>query len=97
MKMFSVPNMAHAQEVRSSTPLSKCDTYFQTIQSRKKLPQTLQETLTDSFAKIPVSSFPGVPGGKGNRINHINAFQNYRLMIVKKKKVSSYELNAQKQ
>ncbi|WJX62456.1 SNF1-related protein kinase regulatory subunit gamma-1-like [Trifolium repens] len=56
--------MAHAQEVRSSTPLSKCDTYFQTIQSRKKLPQTLQETLTDSFAKIPVSSFPGVPGGK---------------------------------
>jgi hypothetical protein len=53
--------------------------------------------LTDSFAKIPVSSFPGVPGGKGNRINHINAFQNYRLMIVKKKKVSSYELNAQKQ
>ncbi|PNY10076.1 SNF1-related protein kinase regulatory subunit gamma-1-like protein [Trifolium pratense] len=55
--------MAHAQEVRSSS-LSKCDTYFQTIQSRKKLPQTLQETLTDSFAKIPVSSFPGVPGGK---------------------------------
>ncbi|MCH80543.1 SNF1-related protein kinase regulatory subunit gamma-1-like [Trifolium medium] len=61
--MFSVQNMAHAQEVRSSS-LSKCDTYFQTIQSRKKLPQTLQETLTDSFAKIPVSSFPGVPGGK---------------------------------
>ncbi|KAJ1423602.1 CBS domain [Sesbania bispinosa] len=44
--------------------LSKCDTYFETIQSRKKLPQSLQDTLTDAFTKIPVSSFPGVPGGK---------------------------------
>ncbi|CAN4076391.1 unnamed protein product [Withania somnifera] len=34
------------------------------IQSRKKLPRILQETLTDAFAKIPVSSFPQVPGGK---------------------------------
>jgi hypothetical protein len=65
IKMSSVQNMAHEQEVRTSTQLSKCDRYFETIQSRKKLPQTLQETLTDSFAKIPVSSFPGVPGGKG--------------------------------
>lgn len=70
--MFSVTNMAQAQEVRSSTTLSKCDTYFETIQSRKKLPQTLQETLTDAFAKIPVSSFPGVPGGKGKGIINYN-------------------------
>ncbi|KAJ1386033.1 CBS domain [Sesbania bispinosa] len=42
----------------------ECDTYFETIQSRKKLPQSLQDTLTDAFTKIPVSSFPGVPGGK---------------------------------
>ncbi|XP_061338786.1 SNF1-related protein kinase regulatory subunit gamma-1-like [Gastrolobium bilobum] len=56
--------MAQAQEVRPSTAVSKFDTYFETVQSRKKLSQTLQETLTDAFAKIPVSSFPGVPGGK---------------------------------
>lgn len=59
-----VLNMSQAQEYRTSTTPSKCDTYFQTIQSRKKLPQSLQETLTDAFAKIPVSSFPSVPGGK---------------------------------
>jgi len=29
--------MAHEQEVRISTQLSKCDSYFETIQSRKKL------------------------------------------------------------
>ncbi|XP_027360366.1 SNF1-related protein kinase regulatory subunit gamma-1-like [Abrus precatorius] len=56
--------MAQAQEFRTTTTLSKCDTYFETIQSRKKLPLTLQETLTDAFAKIPVSSFPAVPSGK---------------------------------
>ncbi|KNA25535.1 hypothetical protein SOVF_003620 [Spinacia oleracea] len=42
------------------------DAYFETvqIQSRKKLPISLQETLTSAFASIPVSSFPKVPGGK---------------------------------
>ncbi|KAG5087801.1 hypothetical protein AAZX31_01G041600 [Glycine max] len=56
--------MAQEQEFRTSTPLPKCDAYFETIQSRKKLPLSLQETLTDAFAKIPVSSFPAVPSGK---------------------------------
>ncbi|KAH9609177.1 hypothetical protein KSS87_002403 [Heliosperma pusillum] len=32
--------------------------------SRKKLPRSLQESLTAAFAKIPVSTFPQVPGGK---------------------------------
>ncbi|XP_031505544.1 SNF1-related protein kinase regulatory subunit gamma-1-like [Nymphaea colorata] len=41
-----------------------CDAYFEKIQSRKKLPFTLQEALTNAFANIPVSSFPQVPGGK---------------------------------
>ncbi|CAL0315160.1 unnamed protein product [Lupinus luteus] len=56
--------MAQAQDVRTNTEFSKFDQYYETIQSRKKLPKTLQETLTDAFAKTPVSSFPGVPGGK---------------------------------
>ncbi|KAH1259934.1 SNF1-related protein kinase regulatory subunit gamma-1-like [Glycine max] len=60
----SIPDMAQEQEYRTSTTLPKCDTYFETIQSRKKLPLSLQETLTDAFAKIPVSSFPAVPSGK---------------------------------
>jgi len=63
-----VPNMAQEQEFRTSNSLSKCETYFEIIQSRKKLPQSLQETLTDAFAKIPVSSFPEVPSGKGKRL-----------------------------
>lgn len=63
--MSLVPDMAQEQEYRTSTTLPKCDTYFETIQSRKKLPLSLQETLTDAFAKIPVSSFPAVPSGKG--------------------------------
>ncbi|KAG5050584.1 hypothetical protein JHK87_002782 [Glycine soja] len=62
--MSLVPDMAQEQEYRTSTTLPKCDTYFETIQSRKKLPLSLQETLTDAFAKIPVSSFPAVPSGK---------------------------------
>lgn len=45
------------------------DAYFETIQARKKLDPALQEILTDAFAKIPVSSFPGVPGGKGRKIS----------------------------
>ncbi|KDP21218.1 hypothetical protein JCGZ_21689 [Jatropha curcas] len=47
-----------------SSKLANCDAYFEMIQSRKKLPQPLQETLTSAFARIPVSSFPLVPGGK---------------------------------
>lgn len=42
------------------------DKYFDMVQSRKRLPCTLQETLTASFAQIPVASFPKVPGGKGD-------------------------------
>ncbi|KAL2349290.1 hypothetical protein Fmac_003290 [Flemingia macrophylla] len=56
--------MAQAQELKTTNTHSKCDTYFDTIQSRKKLPLSLQETLTDAFAKIPASSFPEVPSGK---------------------------------
>ncbi|CAJ1931723.1 unnamed protein product [Sphenostylis stenocarpa] len=56
--------MAQEQDFKTSISLSKYDTYFDTIQSRKMLPQSLQETLTDAFAKIPVSSFPAVPSGK---------------------------------
>ncbi|POO00008.1 CBS domain containing protein [Trema orientale] len=56
--------MAQAEENKESSKLSSCDAYFENIQSRKKLPRALQETLTAAFARIPVSSFPGVPGGK---------------------------------
>ncbi|KAJ6801951.1 SNF1-related protein kinase regulatory subunit gamma-1-like [Iris pallida] len=54
--------MAHQADVNS--PFPSCDAYFETIQSRKKLPSSLQESLTSAFAQIPVSSFPEVPGGK---------------------------------
>ncbi|XP_008813531.2 SNF1-related protein kinase regulatory subunit gamma-1-like [Phoenix dactylifera] len=53
--------MAQA-EMRSRIP--NCDAYFETIQSKKKLPYSLQEALTAAFAQILVSSFPEVPGGK---------------------------------
>ncbi|KAM1517937.1 hypothetical protein EV1_020780 [Malus domestica] len=56
--------MAEAQEVKERCKLSSYDAYFETIQSRKKLPRALQGVLTNAFAKIPVSSFPAVPGGK---------------------------------
>ncbi|KAF8408065.1 hypothetical protein HHK36_007206 [Tetracentron sinense] len=55
---------AQAQETRESPRIPSCDAYFETIQTRKKLPYSLQESLTAAFAKIPVSSFPDVPGGK---------------------------------
>lgn len=58
--------MAQAQQAKGSSGLSSCDAYFERVKSRKKLPQELQETLTDAFARIPVSSFPQVPGGKGD-------------------------------
>lgn len=54
--------MAQA-EMRSRIP--NCDAYFDSIQSKKKLPNSLQESLTAAFAQIPASSFPEVPGGKG--------------------------------
>ena len=58
--------MAVNQKVTKSSELSKCDSYFENIQCRKKLPFSLQETLTAAFAEIPASSFPPVPGGKGD-------------------------------
>ena len=62
-----VQNMAQLQENNKSSKLSSYDAYFEKIQSRKKLPKPLQETLTSAFSNIPVSSFPGVPVGKGNK------------------------------
>ncbi|KAJ6734471.1 AMP-ACTIVATED PROTEIN KINASE GAMMA REGULATORY SUBUNIT [Salix purpurea] len=56
--------MAGKQKVTKSSELSSCDSYFENIQCRKKLPFSLQQTLTAAFAEIPASSFPPVPGGK---------------------------------
>ncbi|XP_059648880.1 SNF1-related protein kinase regulatory subunit gamma-1-like [Cornus florida] len=56
--------MAQAQVVKESSKLGSYDDYFETIQNRSRLPRSLRESLTDAFAKIPVSSFPEVPGGK---------------------------------
>lgn len=58
--------MTHAEDKKESSKLSSYDAYFENVQSRKRLPKALQETLTAAFERIPVSSFPGVPGGKGN-------------------------------
>lgn len=55
--------MEQAQEKWSSN-VESFEAYFQKVQSRKKIPLSLQETLTTAFARIPVSSFPQVPGGK---------------------------------
>ncbi|XP_020106319.1 SNF1-related protein kinase regulatory subunit gamma-1-like isoform X2 [Ananas comosus] len=52
-----------AQPEKNSKILS-CDAYFEAVQSKKRLPLSLQESLTAAFAQIPVSSFPEVPGGK---------------------------------
>ncbi|PIN04081.1 5'-AMP-activated protein kinase, gamma subunit [Handroanthus impetiginosus] len=56
--------MAMAQESKSIEKIESYDAYFEMVQSRKKLPQSLQDTLTAAFARIPVSSFPQVPGGR---------------------------------
>ncbi|CAL5355113.1 unnamed protein product [Camellia sinensis] len=56
--------MAQTETPKGSSKLSSYDAYFETVQSRKKLSRSLQETLTAAFARIPVSSFPEVPGGK---------------------------------
>lgn len=61
-------DMALEQEAKVDSKIARCDAYFETVQSRKKLPYSLQETLTTAFARIPVSSFPEVPGGKGEII-----------------------------
>jgi hypothetical protein len=58
--------MAEAQASRSSK-IASYEAYFEKVQSRKKIPESLQEILTAAFARIPVSSFPEVPGGKGMR------------------------------
>ncbi|KAI4302136.1 hypothetical protein MLD38_037920 [Melastoma candidum] len=52
------------REAEGTRKPSYLDDYFDTIQSRKKLPRRIQETLTSAFASIPVSSFPAVPGGQ---------------------------------
>uniref|UniRef100_A0A6N2MV36 CBS domain-containing protein n=2 Tax=Salix viminalis TaxID=40686 RepID=A0A6N2MV36_SALVM len=57
-------DMAGKQKVTKSSELSSCDSYFENIQCRKKLPFSLQQTLTAAFSEIPASSFPPVPGGK---------------------------------
>ncbi|XP_022775798.1 SNF1-related protein kinase regulatory subunit gamma-1-like [Durio zibethinus] len=56
--------MAQAEQTKESSAFSSCDAYFEKIKSKKKLSQPFQETLTAAFARIPVSSFPQVPGGK---------------------------------
>ncbi|GAV80516.1 CBS domain-containing protein [Cephalotus follicularis] len=43
---------------RESSKLSSSVAYFESIQSGKKLPHSLQETLIAAYARIPVSSFP---------------------------------------
>lgn len=58
--------MAQAQEreARASMNIPSCEAYWETIQARKKLPKSLQETLTNAFARISVSAFPTVPRGQ---------------------------------
>ncbi|KAK4481616.1 hypothetical protein RD792_012520 [Penstemon davidsonii] len=53
-----------AAKSKTSGKNESCDSYFEMVQSRKKLPHSLQESLTAAFQSIPVSSFPQVPGGK---------------------------------
>ena len=43
---------------KENAEFPSCDAYFEAIQSKKKLPLSLQESLTAAFAQIPVSSFP---------------------------------------
>lgn len=77
--------MAGAQATRNSR-IDSCEAYFEKVQSRKKIPQSLQDTLTSAFARIPVSSFPDVPGGKGIRnqisLSHVGDFTIYRLLAI---------------
>ncbi|KAL8142356.1 hypothetical protein V2J09_015388 [Rumex salicifolius] len=59
-----IKDVSEPQDAEEKTTIPNCDAYFETIQIRKKLPQSLQESLTCAFAKIPVSSFPVVNHGK---------------------------------
>lgn len=65
-----------AKEVEGRSVIPTCDAYFEAIQSRKRLPSSLQESLTAAFAQIPVSSFPEVPAGKGTPTNWFDQTQN---------------------
>lgn len=53
---------------KGKSDVSDYDAYFDMIQSRKTLSSSLQEKLTAAFTKIPVSTFPQVPRGKGKLI-----------------------------
>lgn len=65
--MLEVTEMAAKTKPESKSGKDESyDAYFDMVQSRKKLPCALQEKLTSAFTKIPVSSFPKVPGGKGS-------------------------------
>ncbi|KAJ3671126.1 hypothetical protein LUZ60_008552 [Juncus effusus] len=52
--------MAHSQP----QDLPSCDAYFDSIQYKKNLPESLQRSLTHAFKIIPVSAFPEVPCGE---------------------------------
>lgn len=58
-------NMAQLEASKQVLHNPSYDAYFEKVQNRKKLPMSLQRTLTEAFASIPVSTFPEVPGGKG--------------------------------
>lgn len=58
-----------AQQPTSHSHIQGNDSYFETIQSNKKLERSLQQSLTSAFAHMPASSFPQVPGGKGTSNN----------------------------
>lgn len=58
--------MAQFQALNQVLQNPSSGAYFEMVQKRKKLPMSLQETLNKAFANIPVSTFPIVPGGKGD-------------------------------
>lgn len=58
-------NMSDAKTEAKEGEKLEYDVYFESVQSRKKLSPSLQEKLTAAFSRIPVSSFPQVPRGKG--------------------------------
>ncbi|EMS60148.1 SNF1-related protein kinase regulatory subunit gamma 1 [Triticum urartu] len=71
------PTKTNMQRAKKSAEMARpeenakfpsCDAYFDTIQSKKKLPLALQESLTAAFAQIPVASFPDVPSGRVTEI-----------------------------
>ena len=62
------------KEEGEKSDVTEYDAYFDMVQSRKKLSPSLQEKLTAAFTRIPVSSFPQVPRGKGISIHATHAF-----------------------